>query len=90
MYLSRLMRVWIGLMMLSAYTVLSPGFLASYGYRDLHFVRYRPLLPIGWRIVQIVRQRRRKMANTAPTTLCAIQAASYSTLFKAQLYSICD
>jgi hypothetical protein len=29
-----------------------------------HFVRYRPLLSIGWRIVQIVRQRRRKMTNT--------------------------
>ncbi len=27
------------------------------------FFRYRPLLPIGWRIVQILPQRRRKMTN---------------------------
>ncbi len=31
------------------------------------FYRYRPLLPIGWRIVQILRQHRRKAASTAPT-----------------------
>ncbi len=34
-----------------------------------HFFRSRPLLPIGWRIVQILRQRRRKTTNIAPTTL---------------------
>ncbi len=36
-----------------------------------HFIRHRPWLPIGWRIVQILRQRRRKMTNTGttPTTL---------------------
>ncbi len=28
-----------------------------------HFIRFRPLLPIGWRIVQILRQRRRKTTN---------------------------
>jgi hypothetical protein len=33
-----------------------------------------PLLFIFWRIVQILRQRRRKTTNTAPTTLIAIQA----------------
>jgi hypothetical protein len=38
------------------------------------------LLPIGWRIVQILRQRRRKSTNTAPTTLGAIQTSSKSTL----------
>ncbi len=50
-----------------------------------HFFRYRPLLTIGWRTVQIVRQRRRKMINTgtAPTTLSAIQAASQSTFISA-------
>ncbi len=37
-----------------------------------HFFRYRPLLPIGWRTVQIVRQRRRKITNAASTTLSAI------------------
>jgi hypothetical protein len=37
------------------------------------FYRYRPLLPIGWRIVQILRQRRRKTTNTETTTLSAIQ-----------------
>jgi hypothetical protein len=31
------------------------------------------LLPIGWSIVQILRQRRRKTTKTAPTTLSAIQ-----------------
>jgi hypothetical protein len=46
------------------------------------FFRYRPLLPIGWRIVQILHQRRRKITNTAPTTLIAIQAASQSTFLK--------
>jgi hypothetical protein len=44
------------------------------------FFRYRPLLPIGWRIMLILRQRRRKTTNTAPTTLSAIQAASQSIL----------
>jgi hypothetical protein len=45
-----------------------------------HFFRYRPLLPIGWRIVQILRQRRRKFTNTVPTTFRAVQAASQSLL----------
>jgi hypothetical protein len=31
------------------------------------FFRYRPLLPIGWRIVQILRQCQRKTTNTVPT-----------------------
>ncbi len=35
------------------------------------FFRYRPLLPIGWRIVQILCNRQRKTTNTAPTTLNA-------------------
>jgi hypothetical protein len=48
------------------------------------------LLPIGWRIVQILRQRRRKTTNTAPTTLSAIQTASQSTLINELLYSTCD
>jgi hypothetical protein len=30
-----------------------------------------PLLPIGWRIVQILRQRHWKTTNTAPATLRA-------------------
>jgi hypothetical protein len=34
-----------------------------------NFFRYWPLFPIGWRIVQILRQRRRKTINTAPTLL---------------------
>jgi hypothetical protein len=44
-----------------------------------HFFSYRHLLPIGWRTVQIVRQRRKKMANTAPTTLSVKQAENQST-----------
>jgi hypothetical protein len=50
-----------------------------------HFFRYWPLLPIVWGIVQIVRQQRRKMTNTQPTILGAIQAASQSTSITAQL-----
>jgi hypothetical protein len=56
-----------------------------------HFFRYWPLLPIGWRIVQIVLQRRRKMTNSAPTTILSeIQAASKSALINAKLYSTFD
>jgi hypothetical protein len=50
-----------------------------------HFFRYRLLFPIGWRIVQILRQRRRETTNTAPTTISAIQAASKSTFINEQL-----
>jgi hypothetical protein len=47
---------------------------------------FRTQLKKNWRrIVQILRQRRRKMTNTAPTTPCAIQAASQSTFINAQL-----
>jgi hypothetical protein len=49
------------------------------------FFRYRPLLPIGLRIVQILLQRRRITTNTAPTTLSAIQAASQSTFVDTQI-----
>jgi hypothetical protein len=77
--------------MLLARTYCSPGFLAFYGQQDLgHFFRYRPLLPIGWKIMQILRQRRRKKTNTAPATLIATQAGSQSTFINAQLYSTCD
>jgi hypothetical protein len=55
-----------------------------------HFFRYRPLLLIGWRIVQILRHHRRKTTNTAPTALSPIQAASQSTFINAQLYSTWD
>jgi len=37
-----------------------------------HFFWYLPVLPIGWRILQILRQRWRKTTNTAPTTLSEI------------------
>jgi len=52
------------------------------------FFRYRPLLPIGWRIVQVLRQR--QGPNTAPTTLSAIQAASQSAFMNEHIYSTCD
>jgi hypothetical protein len=52
-----------------------------------HFFRYRPLLPIGWKIVQILRQSKRKTINIAPTTLNAIQASSQSTFFSEKLIS---
>jgi hypothetical protein len=48
------------------------------------------LLPIGWRIVQILRQRRGKTTNTAPATLNAIKEASQSTFINEQFYSTCD
>ncbi len=54
-----------------------------------HFFRwYQPLLPIDWRIVQILRQQRRKTNNKAPTALSALQAVSQSTFINEQLYSI--
>jgi hypothetical protein len=46
------------------------------------FFRYWPLLPLGWRIVQILRQRRRKTTNTAPIIVSAMQAASQSNFNK--------
>jgi hypothetical protein len=56
------------------------------GQQDLgHFFGYRPLLPIGRRIVQILCQRWRKTANTAPTTLSAIQASSQSSFVNERL-----
>jgi hypothetical protein len=51
------------------------------------FFKYLPLLPIGWRIVQILCQCRRKTTNTAPTTLSAIQAASQSTHYTPLVFS---
>ncbi len=42
-----------------------------------HFFGYhRPLLPTGWRIVQILRQRPRIKTNIVPATLSAIKEAS--------------
>jgi hypothetical protein len=75
------MRVCIGLTMLAASRrVLNQVSLLLIGQQELgHFFRYRPLLPIGWRTVQIVPQRRRKMTSTAPTTLSAKQAAGQAT-----------
>jgi hypothetical protein len=49
-----------------------------------HIFRYWPLLPIGWRVVQILHQRRKKTTNTALTTLSAIQASSQSTFINEQ------
>jgi hypothetical protein len=42
------------------------------------------LLPIGWRIVQILRQHRRKTTNIAPATLSAIQEETQFTFINAQ------
>ncbi len=53
-----------------------------------HVFTCRPLLTIGWRIVQILRKRRRKTTNAAPATFSAIQAASQSWFVDAQLYSM--
>ncbi len=69
-YFSRLMRVCVGLIMLVHGLYLVQVSLLLIGQQAWgHFFRYRSLLPIGKRSVQIVRQRRRKITNTAPTTL---------------------
>jgi hypothetical protein len=71
-------------------SVLSPGFLASYWSAAFGtFLQVSALASHWLDDVQIVRQRWRKMTNTAPTTLSAIQAASQSTFITAQLYSTC-
>ncbi len=54
--------------------VLSPGFLDSYWSAGFGTFFQVSALASHWlRTVQIVRQRRRKMTNTAPTSLVAIQ-----------------
>ncbi len=59
-YFSRLIRVYIGLIMLAAVYLVEVSLLLI-GQRNLgHFFRYWPLLLIGWRIVKVLRQRRRK------------------------------
>jgi hypothetical protein len=53
-------------------------FLLLIGQQGLvYFFRYLSLLPISWRIVQILRQRRKKTTNIAQTTLSAGQAATH-------------
>jgi hypothetical protein len=85
------MLVYVDLTMLAVCTYVVQVSLLLIGQQGLEdFFRYRSLLPIGWRIVQILRQHRRKTTNTAPTTNSAIQAASQSTFIKEQLYSTCD
>jgi hypothetical protein len=44
------------------------------------FLRKGPLLPIGWMIVPILCQRRKKTSNKAPTTLSEIQLSGQSNL----------
>jgi hypothetical protein len=67
------------------------GFLASYlsaGFGRLF--RYLAFIPIGWMIVQILRQHWRKTANTSPTTLSEIYASNQFTSINEQIYSSCD
>ncbi len=54
-----------------------------------NFFRYWPLLPIGWRIVQNLPQRRSKTTNTAPTSLL-VQHKQEANPLNAQLFSTCD
>jgi hypothetical protein len=42
----------------------------------IDFFKPMPLLPIGWRILQTVRQQQRKLKNTTPLTLRKALAAS--------------
>ncbi len=56
MYFSRLMQVYVGLLTFAACTYLVQVSLLLIGQQGLgHFFMYLPLLPIGWRTVQIVR-----------------------------------
>jgi hypothetical protein len=89
-YFSRLMRVCVGFSNVSG-VYLTQVSLLLIGQQCLEdFFRYRPLLPIGSRIVQIVRQPRRKTKNTVPDTLSAMLAASQSIFINEHLYSTCD
>ncbi len=66
-YFTRSLRVYIGLNNVSNVYLVQVSLLPI-GQQGLgHFFRCRSLLPIGWRTLQIVRQRRRKMINTAPS-----------------------
>ncbi len=56
--------------------VLNPGILAFYWILDISSGIGPCMLPIGWRIVQMLRQRQRKTTNAESVTLSAIQAAS--------------
>ncbi len=69
-YFSRLLQVQLGLVVGVYLVQVSLLLVAQQDLAD--FFRYRPLLPIGWKIVQILRQRRRNTTNTAPTTFSAI------------------
>jgi len=83
-YFSQLTRVCVGFNNVSGVylTQVSLLFIGQQCLED--FFRYRPMLPIGSRIVQIVRQPRRKTKNTA------ILAASQSTFINELLFSTCD
>ncbi len=59
-YFSRLMRVCVGLIKLSGMHLVQVSFLSR---GSGHFFWYRPLLSIGWRIVQILRQSWRKTTS---------------------------
>jgi hypothetical protein len=87
----RLMRKEIGLLMFAAYTwTRFSYFLLVRRVEDISSGN-RPLFPIGWKIVQIVRRRQRKMTNTAPTihSLCDTSRKPIRFII-AQLYSTCD
>ncbi len=69
---------WPWLNNVSGVYLIQDSFLTIVKQGLIDFCRYRFLLPIGWRSVPILRQRRRKTTNTAPTTLSATQASSQS------------
>jgi hypothetical protein len=66
--------------------LLNPGFLASYwsaGFGGF----LQSLILIGWRIVQILRQRRWKTTNTSQITLSAIQPWQANPLLSMKNYT---
>jgi hypothetical protein len=72
LYFLMLMQVHVGLIMLLMWYLVQVSLILISQHGLGHFIWYRPLLPIGWRIVHILRQRRRKTTNTVPTILSAV------------------
>jgi hypothetical protein len=54
-----------------------------------HLFRYRPLLPFGWKIEQILMPTPEEN-NQYSATLSAVQAASQFTFINTQLYATYD
>jgi hypothetical protein len=82
------MRICVGFNIVSGVFLIQVSLLLIGQQSLVDFFRYhQPLFPIGWRMVQILRQRQRNTTNTTPATLSAIQASSQSTFSNEQIYN---